>query len=215
MIHKNITNAHFIKFKDVINSCLGSYMKDKDIISTIQDASLDDNNDYYVYPSTSPVNLDVIKLDEITNYRKHLITSEENFSELCGVDAVCINEQNEWFLIEFKNCDIKNNANARKSIRRKMIESIWYIFFLYSVSGENMASLFPGDITEFARENINYVIVGSQAKNLHYQINIHAAESVGKHYTPPGFEQFKGYYFKDVYMLTEIELKDFILNFKA
>ena len=96
-----------------------------------------------------------------------------------------------------------------------MIESIWYVFFLYSISGENITSLFSGDITKFARENINYVIVGSQTKNTHYQLNIQAAESVGKHYTPPGFEQFKGYYFKDVYMLTEIELRDFILHFKA
>ena len=37
----------------------------------------------------------------------------------------------------------------------------------------------------------------------------------GQHYTPPGFEQYKGYYFKDVYMLTELELRDFILKFKA
>lgn len=75
--------------------------------------------------------------------------------------------------------------------------------------------MFSGDITKFARENINYVIVGSQTKNTLYQLNIQAAESVGMHYTPPGFEQFKGYYFKDVYMLTEIELRDFILHFKA
>lgn len=215
MTHKNITNAHFVKLKDVINSCLGSYMSGISIISNMQDASFDNENNYYVYPSTAPVNLDVIKLDDITKYRKHFLLPKINFDPLSGVDAICINSQNEWFFLEFKNCDIKNNSKARQSIRKKMIESIWYVFFLYSISGENITSLFSGDITKFARENINYVIVGSQTKNTHYQLNIQAAESVGKHYTPPGFEQFKGYYFKDVYMLTEIELRDFILHFKA
>ena len=215
MTHKNITNAHFVKLKDVINSCLGSYMSGISIISNMQDASFDNENNYYVYPSTAPVNLDVIKLDDITKYRKHFLLPKINFDPLSGVDAICINSQNEWFFLEFKNCDIKNNSKARQSIRKKMIESIWYVFFLYSISGENITYLFSGDITKFARENINYVIVGSQTKNTHYQLNIQAAESVGKHYTPPGFEQFKGYYFKDVYMLTEIELRDFILHFKA
>lgn len=215
MKHNKITNAHFVKLKDVINSCLGSYMSGISIISNMQDASFDNENNYYVYPSTAPVNLDVIKLDDITKYRKHFLLPKINFDPLSGVDAICINSQNEWFFLEFKNCDIKNNSKARQSIRKKMIESIWYVFFLYSISGENITSLFSGDITKFARENINYVIVGSQTKNTHYQLNIQAAESVGKHYTPPGFEQFKGYYFKDVYMLTEIELRDFILHFKA
>ncbi|MBO4877372.1 MAG: hypothetical protein J5501_05125 [Ruminococcus sp.] len=215
MKHKNITNAHFVKLKDVINTCVGSHMNGASIISNMQDASFDNDNSYYVYPSTAPVNLDVIKLDDITKYRKHFLLPKIIFEPLSGVDAICINSQNEWFFLEFKNCDIKNNSKARKSIRKKMIESIWYVFFLYSISGENITSLFSGDITKFARENINYVIVGSQTKNTHYQLNIQAAESVGKHYTPPGFEQYKGYYFKDVYMLTELELRDFIRKFKA
>ena len=217
MTHKNITNAHFVKLRDVINSCLSSHMGSINIISNMKEASLDDSDKsslIYLYDG-SIIDMDTIKLDELTQYKQHLLPMKENFNSLCGVDAICINNQNEWFFIEFKNCDIKNNSKARKSIRKKMIESIWYVFFLYSISGENTTSLFSGDITKFARENINYVIVGSQTKNTHYQLNIQAAESVGKHYTPPGFEQFKGYYFKDVYMLTELELRDFIRKFKA
>ena len=210
MKHKNITNAHFVKLKDVINTCVGSHMNGASIISNMQDASLDNKNSYYVYPSTAPVNLDVIKLDDITKYRKHFLLPKINFEPLSGVDAICINSQNEWFFLEFKNCDIKNNSKERKSIRKKMIESIWYVFFLYSMAGEDIINLFNGDFTKFARENINYIIVGSQCKNLLYHANIQALEKTGQHYTPPGFEQYKGYYFKDVYMLTELELRDFI-----
>jgi hypothetical protein len=94
-----------------------------------------------------------------------------------------------------------------------MAESLWYVFFMYSKANENVSLLFGGDFTKFARENINYVIVGSQSKNMLHSVNIQALESAGKHYTPPGFEQFKGYYFKDVYMLTENELCTFIKNF--
>lgn len=214
MTHKNITNAHFVKLKDVINTCVGSHLNGASIISNMQNASFDKENSYYVYPSTSPVNMDVIKLDELTEYRKYFLLPKIHFEPLPGVDAICINNQNEWFFIEFKNSNVKNQE-IKRSLKKKMINSLWYVFFLYSMAGEDIVDLFNGDITKFARENINYVIVGSQIKNMHYQINIHAAESVGKHYTPPGFEQFKGYYFKDVYMLTEIELRDFILNFKA
>lgn len=217
MTHKNITNAHFVKLKDVINSCLESHIGGISIISNMKEASLDDSDKtklVYLFDG-SIVDIDTIKLDEITKYRKHLLPSKKGFNELCGVDAICINNQNEWFLIEFKNSNIKENAEVRQSIRKKMIESLWYIFYMYSIAGEDINSLFFGDITKFAREKVNYIIVGSQAKNTHYQINIQAAESVGKHYTPPGFEHFIGYYFKDVYMLTEIELKKFIQNFKA
>ena len=203
MKHKNITNAHFAKLKDVINTCVGSHMNGASIISNMQDASLDNKNSYYVYPSTAPVNLDL------------LMKQATMFEPLSGVDAICINSQNEWFFLEFKNCDIKNNSKERKSIRKKMIESIWYVFFLYSMAGEDIINLFNGDFTKFARENINYIIVGSQCKNLLYHANIQALEKTGQHYTPPGFEQYKGYYFKDVYMLTELELRDFILKFKA
>ena len=118
MKHKNITNAHFAKLKDVINTCVGSHMNGASIISNMQDASLDNKNSYYVYPSTVPVNLDVIKLDDITKYRKHFLLPKINFEPLSGVDAICINSQNEWFFLEFKNCDIKNNSKERKSIRK-------------------------------------------------------------------------------------------------
>ncbi len=215
MRHKSINNTHFDKLKSVINSCFGSRMSGQSIVSNLQDASLDDNNNFYVYPSTSPINLDVIKLDDLTKYLKFLLPSQTIFNQLSGVDAICIDAQNEWYFFEFKNSDIKDQPKQRKSIRRKMVESLWYVFFMYSKAGEDINKLFSGDITKFARNNINYIIVGSQAKNMLYHANIQAAESSGKHYTPPGFEQFVGYYFKNVYMLTELEIRNFIKDFKS
>ena len=214
MKHKNICNAHFIKLKDVIISCIGRYMKGESIISDIHRASYDDKNKVYVYPNTFPINLDAIKLDSITSYRKELLPEKRNFYELSAVDAICINSQNEWFFIEFKNSNI-GDKSTQKLIRKKMIESVWYVFFMYSKAGEDINELFGGDFTKFARENINYIIVGSQSKNTLYSANIQAAESSGTHYTPPGFEHFIGYYFKNVYMLTELEFRNFILKFQA
>ncbi len=215
MRHKSINNAHFNKLKSVINSCVGSCMSGQSIVSNIQDASLDDNKGVYVYPSTSPINLDVIKLDDLTKYLKFLLPSQTNFNQLSGVDAICIDAQNEWYFFEFKNSDIKGHPEQRKSIRKKMLESLWYIFFMYSKAGVNINQLFYGDFTKFAVKHINYIIVGSQSKNTLYAQNIYAAESSGTHYTPPGFEQFVGYYFKNVYMLTELEIRNFIRDFKS
>ena len=155
MTHKNITNAHFVKLKDVINSCFGCHLSDASIISNMKEASLDDSDKSklnYLYDG-SIIDMDIIKLDEITEFRKHLLPSKKGFNKLCGLDAICINNQNEWFLIEFKNSDIKNNTETRQSIRKKMIESLWYIFYMYSKAGEDINNLFSGDITKFAREN--------------------------------------------------------------
>ncbi len=216
MTHKAIRNEHFIKLKDIICSCIDNYIDCKSLISDIHNASFDDKNNEYVYPNNSEINLDTIKLDDITEYRKELIGLNKGcrFDPLSAVDAICINQQNEWFFIEFKNGAISDTKTMR-SIKKKMIHSLWFIPFLYSKSGESLDELFSDDFSKFARENITYIIVGSQSKNKLYHANVQALESSGKHYTPPGFEQFIGYYFKDIYMLTELELRNFILNFQA
>ena len=213
MKHKKVTNNYFIKLRDVITTNI-KHNSDIDVISTMKSASMDDSdksNIKYLYDG-STIDMDIIKLDDLTKYRKCFLQLQGNCDPLSGVDAICIDNRNEWFFIEFKNCNI-NDSKVKKSIRKKMLESIWYVFFMYSIAGEDIKSLFDGDITKFSRENINYIIVGSYSKNLLYSANIQAKEKIGKHYTPPGFDQYRGYYFKDVYMVTEIELRNFIMKF--
>lgn len=212
MKHRNINNPHFLGLRDVISSCFCSQINEADLISDIQNASLDDSNNVYVYPDTAEINLDTIKLDDITRYRKELLDFSGQCDPMLAVDAICVDREGEWYFIEFKNSDICNKTTLR-SIRKKMVNSLWFVFFLYSKAGKDMNLIFSGDITKYARENINYIIVGSQEKNNLYASIVQASESSGTHYTPPGLKQFVGYYFKNVYMLTELELRKFILDF--
>ena len=152
--------------------------------------------------------MDIIKLDDITKYRKNILSFDGEFGQLAAVDAICINNNNEWFFIEFKNSNI-GNTKTRKSIIKKMVDSLWYLFFIYSKSGEDVESIFLGDITKFAREHFTYIIVGSKDKNLNYSMNIQALESAGNHYTPPAFREFVGYYFKDIYHFHKYNMNSF------
>ena len=197
-------------------------MNDTDIISNIHDASLDDSKKetpIYLYDKKYN-NMDAVKLDDMTMSFFHYMKNErhlENFEQPKAVDAICVNQNNEWFLIEFKNCPIykitdkgkKLNSDVLTSIRQKMFGSLWLLFTLSSFSHKNV---FGDDVTEFTRTHFTYIVVVSREKNPDEFRRIH--ECPNNRYTPPYLSKYVGYYFKDVYMLTENEFSKFISNFK-
>lgn len=175
-------------------------------------ASEDDNNHKFVYEDRR-FNMEVIKLDEYTkdfNQKRRIEMPElREGHQPMAVDAVCVNKNNEWFLIEFKNEPIEN---ILKSTPKKMHSSLWLIAFLYSKLSEKIAN--ESDILKFARENITFITVVSSDKNEEFDEAIGANwEENGAFYTPDKFMKYKGYYFKDIYILTEVGLKFFIKNF--
>ncbi len=176
------------------------------------DASFDDRNEVFVYTDTSH-NMEVLKLDEYTKeFEKRRRNEIPNLKEHqpSAVDAVCVSKDNEWFLIEFKNEPIKN---ILKSTPKKMLSSVWLIAYLYSTLSEQISD--EKDILKFARENITFITVVSSEKNENLEETIGATwEKDGPFYTPPKFMKYKGYYFKDVYVLTEKGLRFFIESFE-
>ena len=209
---KKITNDYFVKFCDVIKRSLIDPSNYSDCLSDMISASEDDNNHKPVYNNTI-MNMEVIKLDEYTKYfnRKRRIEIPELKvdHQPAAVDAVCINKENEWFLIEFKNEPMKNVLN---STPKKMLSSLWLIAFLYSKLSEKIAD--ETDILKFARENVTFITVVNSEKNEEYIEAIGTTwERNGAFYAPDKFIQYKGYYFKDLYVLTELGLSFFINNF--
>lgn len=211
---KKLTNNYFIKFCEVIQHSLTDPSKFNDCLSDIISASEDNNNHKLVYKGEK-FNMEVIRLDEYTKdfAKKRLIelpNLKNNMHQPKAVDAVCVNRNNEWFLIEFKNEPLKNVLNTTP---KKMHSSLWLIAYLYSKLSEKISDE-ELDILKFAREKITFITVVSSEKN---EDNLEAIgltwEENGSFYTPDKFLKYKGYYFKDIYILTEIGLKFFIEKF--
>jgi hypothetical protein len=209
---KKIQNEYFSNFCDVIKRSLTDTSKFENCLSDMISASEDDCNHKNVYDFPEH-NMEVIKLDEYTkdfNIKRRSEMPEINEHQPSAVDAICINKSNEWFLIEFKNEEL---ARAKKEARKKMLESLWLIAFLYSKLSEKFAD--ETDFLKFARENITFIVVVSSDKNLG-EINAIGTtwEENGQFYTPESYYKYKGYYFKDLYVLTEAGLRFFIELFE-
>lgn len=191
------------------------------IVSDLKSASLDDsnkNNMYFLYENkpgegiSINIDMDVIKLDDMTepfkNYMKN-VRNLKSFEQPHAVDAICVDRDNEWFLIEFKNCSL-DDSEVRSSIRKKMFGSLWFIFTMSSIFSP---TLFNTDITEFSRKHITYIVVVSRKKNPKEFHLIRRSPQL--HFTPYYFEKYKGYYFKDVLLYTEDQFQYFVKNFKV
>ncbi|MBR5512784.1 MAG: hypothetical protein IKV85_02205 [Ruminococcus sp.] len=209
---KKITNEYFKKFCDVIERSLTDSSKIKDCLTDIINASKDDSGDEEVYKDKE-YNIEVLKLDEYTkDFKEKRKLENTDFSnhQPPAVDAVCVNKNNEWFLIEFKNQKLKE---AIKDTPKKMHSSIWLIAYLYSKLSENLSD--EKDLLKFARENITFITVVSSEKNEDDEEAIGVKwEKDGSFYTPLKFKKYKGYYFKDIYVLTEKGLRFFVKSFE-
>jgi hypothetical protein len=214
---KKITNPHFQNFKEAVNICCGNPKDDDSILSDMKSASYapDDERKYFYSQEYLPdfINMETIKLDEFTEQRKIMLelSGDYLFEQLPAVDAVCIDRNNEWFLIEFKNGKVDNKIS---SIKSKMQSSLWFCFYILSKSNKDDGVL-SDDVLKFSREHVSYIVVGRRDDNMGVSEIIKEAERCHEHYQPHKLKQFINYYFKDVYMLTEYEFRKFILEFKA
>lgn len=216
IIVKKITNSHFQNFKEAVNICCGMESSSESFLSDVSSASISKNGELPFYSEdflTSFINMETIKLDDISKYRKQMLGLPDRswFNELPAVDAVCIDKDNEWFFIEFKDAKIDNEI---KSIKNKMLSSLWFCFYMLSKSNKGNEILYD-DVLKFSREHITYIVVAKHDKNTVEAVRINEEENKGCHYCPHKLIECINYYFKDIYMLTEYEFRNFILQFKA
>lgn len=214
---KKITNSHFKNFKEAVNVSCGNPEDGVTIITDMKSASYDSDGEKICFYSpdymSGFINMEAIKLDDVTKYRKDMlgIAGSFLFEKLPAVDAICIDENNEWFFIEFKNAKVDNKIS---SIKQKMLSSLWFCFYMLSKSNKD-DHILNHDVLKFSREHVTYIIVGRRDKNIEETELIREAEVRHEHYQPYKLKQYINYYFKDVYMLTELEFREFILKFKS
>ena len=209
---KKITNEYFKKFCNVIQCSLTDPNSFSDCLSDMINASEDEADHINVY-SDEAYNMEVVKLDEYTKdfnkMRRSEIPDLKENHQPKAVDAVCVNKNNNWFLIEFKHQPLEY---AIKSSHKKMHSSLWLIAFLYSRLSEKIAD--EADVLKFAREKVTFITVVSSEKNSDMEEVIGLTwEEGGAFYTPDKLKKYKGYYFKDIYIMTESGLRFFIKSF--
>ena len=194
---KKITNPHFQNFKEAVNICCGNPQDDDSILSDMESASYDkdgENINFYSHEYISDfINMETIKLDDFSGQLKNMIglSGQYVFDKLPAVDAVCIDRNNEWFLIEFKNSKIDNKIS---SIKNKMQNSLWFCFYMLSKSNKDDGVL-SDDVLKFSREHVSYIVVGRRDKNIEDSEQIKEAEVCLEHYRPRKLKQFINYYF--------------------
>ena len=137
---KKITNHHFQNFKKAVNICCNKSKNDNSLLSDMESASFDSEGEKICFYSPKVIsefiNMETIKLDDISEFRKEMLNLPEKsvFDKLKAVDAVCIDRENEWFFIEFKNSKVDNKIS---SIKQKMLSSLWFCFYMLSKSNKN------------------------------------------------------------------------------
>ncbi len=98
---KQIENQYFKRFCKIIEEYHSGAVER--CSATMKDASYDNNNKVYVYTYAEP-DMMILKLDEFSEL---LAENRENQGykkrTMTAVDVVCIDSDNNWYLIEFKN----------------------------------------------------------------------------------------------------------------
>ena len=121
-IIKNNTE-YFKNFREMLHNFLK--LEESKIASDMREASFDDKKNFYLYSNEDKLlNMEVVKLDDMTEQFFHYMQKErklKEFKQPQAVDAVCINNKNDWFFIEFKNGKVIN-FDAKKG--KDVLESI-------------------------------------------------------------------------------------------
>ena len=216
MEQKKIQNEYHLQLCEIIRKYCNDEETSKSCFASMKDASFDTDNGCYLYNNTP--DMEILKLDQLSK----VFNSKRGFGcPPSAVDSAFINYQNEWFLIEFKNSNFYRQSSENKDLshkredksvgssRKKMLSSLWLLFYIYSISEQPLEN-----ITRFSREHVTYIAVYKRDKNLQIAMPIHQAEVMNKHFTPKEYAPYIGYYFKDAYVITEQELRSFIAKFE-
>lgn len=182
--------------------CIDDFKK-----TTLKETSFDSQNREYMTQST----LEVINFD---NLKEEFFQKIKNVTErtFCSNDALFLHNENEIYMIEFKNGII--NQSIIYNLFWKNFDSI-LIYMHYDIR----------DI-ERIKNNLNYILVYNQEKNSNIpgtgqsisqsdsrnQFGKSLAKKAEKEFIQFGLGYFKDYIFKDVYTLNESQFESRFLK---
>lgn len=162
--------------------------------------------------------MDIIDMDEIAHSVYRLVRFPESTKEeesLASADAFVIASDNIWYFIEFKNQRI---SKAKDSVTKKAYQNwFWLVDILYEMREKKQMYYdsfnYDNPIT-FAKENVVYILVVSEEKNIEYIDKMHKCLLAGKKFQPEYMKKLEKYIFKEAYVYTpELLEKNFVKNF--
>ena len=193
--------SNFDVFKDTVVRYLMRNGIELSFLSSLHEVSLNNTNDESRYLCNSGGDLEVVSMDVLAKdgYRKVKASSlKEN--PITTVDAFMINKNNEWYLIEFKDCPIRSDKKTTKdNIIKKAYENA-----IFDVVNP----------VKFAKLHVYYILVCSADKNANIYNQVKNKALLNQNYTPPFMQRLKDYIFKDAFVYTEDFFeKKFVNNF--
>jgi len=183
-----------------IKKHLQKYFFDKGVTlkieETLKETSYNEMADRYLYSGSR--NLSVISMDNIAKDGYRVIKSALG-KPVNTVDAFLVDNNNDWYLIEFKDCKI---SSKKDNIEKKGMANFLMLLDIFndedSIKFEGSKNFF-----EFARKKLVYILVCSQDKDPYSYEQIRNCDNLGEKYRPDCLLKFKDYFFKDAYAYTE------------
>lgn len=188
------------------------------INSNLVKSSYDMDHNVNVY-NNEDSNLRVLDMDVFTQniyYQVYGKGIKDNI--LNSPDALLVNDENHWFLIEFKNSKISaSNKKTKDSIIKKALCIIYSLTdVLLETRKEEILSNYPNPL-KFFKDNVTYILVCSNDKNpIIAERNISNNRLEGFYgYTPEFMQKLVSYFFKDAYVYTEKYFeREFVKSFQ-
>lgn len=171
----------------------------------------------YVYEKNRQ-DMDIIDMDEIAHNIYRLVRfpdSKKEEDSLASTDAFVINSENIWYFIEFKNQQI---TKAKESVTKKAYQNwYWLVDILYEMWEKNEMQYdtfnYENPIT-FAKENVVYILVVSEEKNIVDVDKIRKCILAGEKFQPEYMKKLEKYIFKEAYVYTpQVLEKEFVKKF--
>ena len=201
------------EFKAMIDAYLDKHKKTAKYKSSLHETSVNDAKSVYLYES-SRKDVEVINMDSIAQgpYRNiRFPESNKKEDSISTNDAFIICDDNKWYFIEFK--DQKLN-NTKDSVSKKAYCN-WHMILdiIYEMAQEKRLSAFRYDNPiEFARENVNLILVVSEDKNPMDAKRVQDSISAGEKYVPPFLEKLQKYIYHDVFLYTPDTLERYFVK---
>lgn len=179
-------------------------------VSNLHEVSINDSKDGtpVVYVYNGKKDLEVLDMDKIAQKGYKKIKGVKSVdSTINTADAFIINQENEWYFIEFKDSKLSGGKSTLKDNIIKKAYSNWYMMLdlLYEMR-EQLEPYSEFDFDNpirFAKEHVSYILVCSMEKNPNIYTQIKNEKYLGRHYTIPFMQRLKDYLFKDAYVYTE------------
>lgn len=194
--------------KQIIENYIDDHGFNVEIESNIKDTSYDKTNDTYLCEfgeNFKVIDMDVIAKDVYGNIYKSGKTGST-------ADAFFVLEDGKWYFVEFKNTKI-DTSSLKLRVQLKAYENLHLLFDILLDMTEISREL--GCIEnpiDFIRNNVIYILVCSEEKNIKEADFIRKSQLTKKQYVPGFMEELNSSVFKESYLLTE---KNFYREFIA